>query len=538
MSGKEKHNPVTERYLDAKEFCDYCNANRVKTSIETLEAYEKHGLLLPIYRLEYPEDYIRAVFEYNHRPRGQSSDFDLMPEWTHIEELNNRLRYYCDRLLPGSIEETLTSGHPLDCAHREKHPLIHRPMPGTFKPWDEYKIVAGTLEGRTIKQSKVEHFYAPWQIFVLDELNHYHTILNSYATGPVSEWNPLTKQLFHSKIQEWEDCFQTLADYCMFKNLLHYDDTLYSEYDLIEGPAYKRLCEQEKIRAIRCYEQHPYDKWIRFIRKLIELHVRYREREKVKLAEELKRTLIEAVEMVLNSTGYKYEQFCDEVDGPFKGERSFRCSLDDGIIIHPGELERIFPNEIKQLKEDVVWKLKEHAERMNKSLPKEEELDSEVSSRLTETLVSQDYVDILTHIYQIEHLWFSEELFWVDTLWAHLRSLAVCIENVGRKWFPKSNGIEGIFHAAFSKYKKLKHTRIGNCDVKTSEEFKRKLDILLNQPRATEHCGQHLLITELTRNYLGHGGQLASGILGSKFINIYRALVETLLSLYKAWEHK
>ena len=190
MSGKEKHNSI-KKYLEAKEFVDYCKANNVNTSLNVLEAYEKAGLLIPFYRFVAPDEYIRSLFEYNYKIAYITPDalFDDH-KWQEIEHLRTALRSYSFKPLP-HFDFALMHGHPLDVSYRNKNPFLKKPYKDDFIPWEEYKIVAGTLEGRPVREETVEHYYTPWQIFVLDELNLMHTIEENYATKQKKGWGYL-----------------------------------------------------------------------------------------------------------------------------------------------------------------------------------------------------------------------------------------------------------------------------------------------------------------------------------------------------------
>src|SRR3972149_10917835 len=196
MSGKEKHNSI-KKYLEAKEFVEYCKANNVDASLYILEAYEKIGLLLPIYRFIAPDEYVHALFEYNHKNSFVPNvPFDIDNKWPEIEALRTALRHYSFK--PFSL--ALNHGHPLDYAYQSKNPFLQKPSKEDFKPWEEHKIIAGTIDGHPIKEETAEHYYTPWQIFVLDELNLMHTIEENYVAKQKKGWGIFNKELQPSKL--------------------------------------------------------------------------------------------------------------------------------------------------------------------------------------------------------------------------------------------------------------------------------------------------------------------------------------------------
>lgn len=219
MSGKEKHNPVN-KYLKAKEFVEYCKANNIDASIYILEAYEKVGLLSPIYRLVVPDDYICAVFEYNHsNPFNPNIPFDKDNKWLEIKQLSTALSNYSFKPLP-QFSLALTHGHPLDYAYLNKNRFLKKPSKENFKPWKEYKIVAGSINGHPFKEENADHYYAPWQIFVLDELNLMHTIEENYATKQKKGWDIFKQELYPSKLIGFYEYFQTISNFEMMESLI------------------------------------------------------------------------------------------------------------------------------------------------------------------------------------------------------------------------------------------------------------------------------------------------------------------------------
>src|SRR3990172_9466978 len=97
-----------------------------------LEAYEKIGLLIPIYRLVVPEEYTRALFEYNYKTTYTASDatFDD-DEWQEIEQLKTALHSYNFKPLP-HFDFALKHGPPLDYAYKNKNPFLQKPDKENF----------------------------------------------------------------------------------------------------------------------------------------------------------------------------------------------------------------------------------------------------------------------------------------------------------------------------------------------------------------------------------------------------------------------
>lgn len=532
MSGKEKHNSI-KKYVEAKEFVEYCKANNVDASLYMLEAYEKVGLLLPIYRLIAPNEYVRTLFECNHRnPFDPNVPFDIDGKWEAIEQLRTALSHYSLKPLP-QFSFALIHGHPLDYAYQSKNLFLQKPSEKDFKPWEEYKIVAGTINGHTFKEEKAEHYYASWQIFVLDELNRTHTIEENYATKQKKGWGIFKKELQPTKLISFFEYFQTISNFEMMESLIWHDITSDVRNMVIEGELYKQLKTRTAEQAKREYEKYPYSEWIKFIRKLVELYTGYTEREKIKLADECKRFLTSTINMIMDATKKSFEEIKGDYDGRFKGIRS-TCREED-IFIYPGELERIYPDEVKKAKERARWSLESQIKQFNKTLPDNLKIEETITDALIDNIIESGHHLLLSHLHEIEKLWFNHSPHWESSIWAHLRSLAVSIESIGQEWF-EERYLYNILKKAFGgKYTNLRDS-IGKTitAAETPSDYKQKLDKILEHRGKSRSgiCGHHLVTANLTRNYFAHKVKFEPDMLGSLFIEVYESLLLTLISLF------
>jgi len=71
---KEESKPY-KRYVTIQEFLDYCKANNVHSSKFDLEAYEKHGLIYPLFRIKYPSDYVQTKY------KSPINEIEIKPDW-------------------------------------------------------------------------------------------------------------------------------------------------------------------------------------------------------------------------------------------------------------------------------------------------------------------------------------------------------------------------------------------------------------------------------------------------------------------------
>ncbi len=531
MSSKVKYHR-TEKYLTTKEFIDYCTANRIDASREILEVYEKHGLLFPIYRIIVPEDYVKATFEYQEKKsKDPSIKLGCREEWKPIERLFTALDNYRISNI-AVLEETLQYGHPLDIAFKNNNPFVKKPVQLDFLPWQNYHTIAGYAEGQPIKEDLAEHYYAPWQIFIIDELNRMHSIEFNYLTNLQKGYDPLRKEIHQSKILKFSDIFQTVLDYRMLEAIIYSMATRKTNTNIIEEGDLDNLSKQICKIAEDEYFAHPQEDWIRFMQKLVELYNNYLKHEKQNLSHMLKQFLKSTAEMIIVARDIDFEQLCNEYNDGYTG---CGMSIIDGIEVYPHGLEEIFPMEAKQLSEHALKVLPGYLKSFYKILPNKFQLHDKLVKQLVLTLTSEGNELILVHLHEIENLWFNRILHWQGSIWAHLRSFATSIETLGKEWYG-GYMMGSMLNKAFRDYSKRVKDIYGKCitDAKDPDEFVCKLDEILNKRTVYgDLFGYYVVITHLFRSFSSHyNKKIEPHMLGSRFLNIYECLIFTLMTLY------
>ena len=59
-------NHYGNRYLRATQFTSHCRSLNVSVDLRELEHYEKEGLMLPVARVLYPDDYVTLKHKLTH----------------------------------------------------------------------------------------------------------------------------------------------------------------------------------------------------------------------------------------------------------------------------------------------------------------------------------------------------------------------------------------------------------------------------------------------------------------------------------------
>lgn len=534
MSSKAKLNPII-KYLKAAEFLSYCKANNVEVSENALESYEDAGLMHPIYRLIAPADYVKACFEDSYEKGHFNPEIPqkIKQQWQKLGNLRDSLSTYC---FPPSVQfnNTIKRGHPLDSAYKKGNPFVVNPAKIKFLPWREYKIIVGHIEGYPQIRTTVEHFYAPWQIFVLAELNYFHTIEENYIVKTKRVWN-LKKESTPSKIMLFSKQFQSISKLRMLKALIRADLIFVNEKKhVIEGEEYKELKKREEKNAKKIFRENVYSDWIKFLRKLTEIYYELQEKEKHKLAEELKRYIAITINMLMDSKGNTFKEISRQYSGipePVPGIYSI-----DGIRIYYHGLEDIFPNISSQIKERAHLVLKGYLKKYKENICADLGC-SEIENELIDAIFRSGHDFLFAHIYNIEKEWFDRGPLWAVNIWAHIRSFVIALEAVSNEWF-KANDFSSALNAAFGqelkKTQKLIRENCANLIAPAPAEYYAESVRVILGIKKNYHgiCGPHVEVALRTRNYVAHNSKVENMLLGSTFLEIYECLIFTLISLF------
>lgn len=321
------------RYLKADEFIKYCADLKVKTDLRELEHYEQSGIMLPVARVIYPEEYIRLN---TLRYLGVNNESPLEDQWPDIPRLFDK-----HRVTPAQYAD-LSDEELIDSFDREigKNPYLVRPTLENYKSWDSYIISVSYGEGQKTTKSIAEHRYCYWQVHQLYFIQKYPDLYkNKYLLDHIPE--EIKQRILRpnapsrNRLQE----FNGLAS--MF-DLLSFWITVYERerkrmFALIpEEHQVKHLDStqiqtyQDKLRADAKLVQARYginvDVLYQFLYQLLDLYKDYRENERFKLADELRNDIIFLAHLIQILTDNDWEEIAKELGEryPFWIKRDFR----------------------------------------------------------------------------------------------------------------------------------------------------------------------------------------------------------------------
>lgn len=526
---RSKSNPSL-KYITIREFVDYCNANNVQTSRDELELYEKYKLLCPIYRIVYPDDFIRAKYEFkNNKLIGQKCEYEFPDKYIPLYKLEKATNYYNSR----EVNHILEYGHKLDEANSDRNEFLTNPSDQDYKPWSEYTIVFTTEDNKEYRVNTSKEFYSSWQLFILYDLNQKNTVVKNMITGSRRGWRTLNKNNIPSKLIMYHDQFQSVSEFRYFESLIWTNVYNNSTKKYLTDNEYQSIVTKRKKTANNIFSRHQNKDWTKFIRKLVELYYEYEEDEKIKLPKELKRFLAQTINLVIDSEDISLDQISDECDGPFKGANVL--GIIENTEIHPRALHYLFPDQDKQSTEKAKQALKHYIKEFKVFLIKPDLLPEDLEENIIIEIKNEEYDFFLSYIYEIEELWYKRTYRWDSTIFSHLGSIAVIVESIGSVWFEETN-LNNILQKAFENYDTFKREieSAGIISCKDFGEFRRKFRLILDhrEKNKSRLCGHHLVLSHLSRNFFAHKTQIENIFWDELFPEIYKNFIFTLISLY------
>jgi len=477
MINKIKANFV-QKYMEVDKFVEYCKSNSVEISKYELEVYEKEKFLYPYYRYVIPENEI-------------ANNYGFYPDYPY--------------------DEAITNGHPLDNCSDVIQPSIEN---GSFVRWDSY--IVDHPDG--YKKSRAFHFYANWQIFMVQELVDIHTITTNIVTGHRRGWGILRDEYIPKpKLQNYEKFFQTLSNKIMIDKLL--DLHTISEMQQIH------INSSEKIdNAKKHFEKFSYQDWIHFLRLLAELYEIYEEKEYIRLKDEVKPYMAEVIVMLQQATDKTYQT----INQDFTGSNSMGWQLDDDVSYRPKILKKIFPDTLEEAEKNFL-----------RCYEKDDKLYSQLQQTIN-YLKNINYEILLLHFYDIDKIYGKRKEYQDRALWSYLRSCVIGIEALTKKIFSIDRLTEVYSKAGWERPEEIrKHLQEKDTivDAKSEDIYIYKLRTLLQaaQNKDDQYYDMYFIyITVLTRNFVAHKIKVENNELyGKLFEEVYKNIKKFLIEIVK-----
>jgi len=515
-------------YLDQKEFQKICTANHIDANDYLLELYEEHGLLYPVFRLLRPKEHLQAIREWRFNNDG-TIELDSKYHTLFFYESGGLTGFHW--IIPeerSELQKSLEMGHPLEQAYKSGEKFIIKPTQETFIDWEKY-IVTLPPTPKTWNfsetQSTAKHFYCPWQMYLLEELNRFHI----RTFNILSEHRPTYPDYFRkwfgamSRVAKWSKYFQVLWDFRFKQSILLVQANDGSNKRYIEGEAFRRLFERKKELAKVLYLSFEYKSWIEFLRILCEYYYKYIDAEKIRLSKNIKIDIGGAVDIVCYGSGKTYNELLEDVGMNAGGTIFFRLS----------PLERIYPLYERRLKHDAEWMLEVGIRTYNKLVDDDLRLAGNAASQIVEFALESGNDTLLSALIRLNKEIDEPTYYGNEGLWSHIRSLAVALESwvktlTGKRQF--QSALNSLTDGLFKQYKDGLRDNIGidNLEVYSVDDLKtimlasETLESANERPVAS--WMHKIVVAYLIRNYVAHHVKLDPWVFGSRLIEIWKSL--------------
>ena len=311
-----------ERFAEVGLFRRHCRDLNVAVTQSELEHYERIGVLLPVARVVYPDEY---VIQKDQSQRNGDMDWDGANQWPALLRLSERLGPF----LFGY--ESLPDEELVHCIDREMeagdNPHVVRPASADFRPWSDYRVTVHDGQGNSINRPTVKHYYSYWQVHQLSAIQQYPDLWKNVRLieripqgDPVRRFLPRApknellvdfdgKRRSFDALSFWITVYdrernRTFASVAEVDGFRRLDDVQAAAHRTKLAALARKVTERFQFTTEGLYG---------FLRKLIELIEEYERKERYKLAEALKRDIFAWERLLMLATGKTLDEVAEEL---------------------------------------------------------------------------------------------------------------------------------------------------------------------------------------------------------------------------------
>lgn len=307
-----------QRYADVRLFVDYCRDLNVKTDERELAYYEKTGVMLPVARVIYPDDY---VIETHRRESAGDYDWNGLDEYPELAEITETFPSF-PRTFDDITDEELV--HCFDRAtYAGGNPYLCVPTFGNYKPWGEYAVPVPDY----VEMPTAIHYYGYWQVHQL-YLAQQHPHLYRYAVlvDRLPQDDPARTSWLNfpskERLREFDGMrarFDALSFWVTlygrerartFAGVPEANGTL--QIDANAADAHKRRLAGLASMTMDRFGMTASDLY-RFMRQLIHLYEGYQQNERYKLARKLRLDILHCGRLVALDGDLEWEQVAERL---------------------------------------------------------------------------------------------------------------------------------------------------------------------------------------------------------------------------------
>ena len=529
-----------KRYLRTDDFISLCSAVGIYHCAENeLEGFESDSLLFPAARIEMPEVYARAFYQYLDNP---DSVLEIPDDLLPFHELDWALRYNLHP--PNRSIADQDFHHPIDINWGRVYGLF-RPIHEEYRSWATYSIKF-PIGGRILCRSTVTHYYHYWQIYELYQVRklqrsmYKDNCLLTRLGGPAHD-DRQSLLYFFDAVSYFSHLYNAFSS--VFFETIEPNNDARIVLNQAQQDQLEQFAQQYASKTVRIYELDE-NTMYSGLRRMMELHADYEHADRIRLASALKRDIWRATELIHFSLGTPTEDIATQA-GPIAN-------------FIGNYLELLFPNRRERVRE--------------KSFRILRSLVSEHNRRTTQYSISDnDITELFDYTENTELAWFEyvvnelNDVFFERHSWQtasmllHLQSLASFPESLMKTLIirgsdartqtvfqnqrPVLNAVINLSYRDVNPSILTHYQQTNNYwSARDSREFTRKLSYLLAELAVATHdemfIGINLAITSLLRNYTSHFLIENHELLQGQYVQCLRAIISTVFASFHVARNK
>ena len=311
-----------ERFAEVDEFTSYCRDLNIEPDRHELEHYEKTGVMFPVARVVYPDEY---VIKMDQSPWNEAVDSEGTNKWPALGRLSEGFGPFLSGYKGLSDEELV------HCFDREmesgSNPHLIRPDSSEFLPWSNYRVSVPDRDGIEIKRPNADHYYSYWQVHQLYLIQQYPDLYkNAWLIDRIPDDDP-KKKLMQRAINTG-----LLVDFRGMKRSFDALSFWITGCDRERGRTFASVAEVHGVRILDVVQaaahqrrlvafakkvtkrfQITHGDFYGFLRKLINLFEEYERKEHYKLAGELKRDIFAWEDLLTLTTGKTRDDVAEQL---------------------------------------------------------------------------------------------------------------------------------------------------------------------------------------------------------------------------------
>ena len=523
-------------YVEVEKFKEFCE--KLNVDIAYLDTYEKYKLVYPVYRIFRPKEYLQTIFEQQYNNPEQISD---IPEhYLMLFEIEYQILPAWKLYRGAELWDLINKGHPLDQAYAKNNPFVRKPDANSFIHKGNYKVTLIRKDGIKKEDYVVKDFYSPWQIYLLEEANQKFirnvNVLEDFEKYKF-HWNKSYWKLVQINIDslsliKWQDSFVAIWD-CRFKENLVLSAITADEkgFFILEGEKGEKFYNERKKIAKNITAKFSYHQWIEFLKQLSDLYYQYKNAEKIKLSECVKKDIRVTIKILMMAFDIEYRKIIEDVG--FVWNQKTR---------HIPVLEEIIPEWETFLKREAKFYLESILEDYNRVIPSDYQVSKDDIDQIIDYALKKGNETLLVSIIGINKEFFAPSYFDDERVWSYLRSLAVAVESwvkeiAGKGEFRGSlvSLTRGDFDTACSKLQKIcGKTNLKIHSLSDLKHFLQNLRSFSCKKKSRDISWMKYLIRAyLIRNYIVHHTKVSPKLFGSTLIEFYCALIYLVFYTWK-----